>query len=1120
MTKRTRGIFALSILVALDLLFLLMFPGIAGAQEEDGVAGLEKRITELRWQARHREALELARELLALRRAEPEAKGWERADAERLVSTLEFVAGLSRDARRDLAAADSLGAVVDECWNKSQFAEARAAVERQLEIRRTLLGQEHPEVTESLGNLGALRLATGDFAGAEQLFTEALTMNRKILGAEHPEFATNLNNLAYVCYARGDYGCAESFLREALGIWRRILGDVHANVAIALDGLALLLQAQGNYAGAEPIHREVLVTRRELHGKEHPDVALSLNNLGLVLHHMGAYAEAELLYREALAMRRKLLGEEHIDVAQSLNNLGGLLDDRGDYAAAELLYRRALVIRRKLLGEDHPEVATSLNNLAVVLQIQGDYGEAEPFFREALARTRDLYGQEHPLVAACLNNLAGLISEQGNHVGAEALYREALAIRRRVLGEEHPDVAQSLNNIGAVLRERGDYTGAQSLYSEALAMYERLLGNEHPDVALCLNNLAHVLWDQRNYVVAEPFCREALSMRQGLLSRHHPDIATSLGHLARLLRAQGKRASAEPMLTEAALIFDAARLRAGTGVDRAAFSQHSPYTDLAAGRLALGKIDDAWPAAEKALARSLADLLVAAGERHLCPSEAAEEDSLQKRLSNLEGKLAAYREAARDDPTLEDTQRVEETRDQLFAAELKWGVFQREMAARYPVTEGETFPLDRVQASLGKRSALIGWVDVEMRKGEYDSWGYVVTSSGPVRWARLGSPSEEEGKGSPSTRVRAFRDVLANPSFLDSDAPGHARDLYAGRIEPLLGALEGVEHLIVIPSGAMVGIPIETLVDDGGVFLGDRYAVSYVPSATIYAWLTEKATETGGAGRALLVGDPPFSDVHVAAMEDEEEVVIASARPIRDVAMLRSALAGNGEALAALQRLPGTRSEVAGIAAVATGATVLLGPDASEQKLVHMAQSGELADFETIHFATHALVDDERPEQSALVLSQVNLPDPVAAAVAGTRVYDGVVTAKEIVREWDLDADLVTLSACETGLGREVAGEGYIGFAHAFLQAGARSLLVSLWPVEDEATSMLMRRFYENRAGTYEEDRGAGLGKPMSRTRALQEAKHWLRTYEDEYSRRPFEHPYFWSAFILIGDRG
>ena len=123
------------------------------------------------------------------------------------------------------------------------------------------------------------------------------------------------------------------------------------------------------------------------------------------------------------------------------------------------------------------------------------------------------------------------------------------------------------------------------------------------------------------------------------------------------------------------------------------------------------------------------------------------------------------------------------------------------------------------------------------------------------------------------------------------------------------------------------------------------------------------------------------------------------------------------------------------------------------------------------------------------------------------------MTVAEILREWKLDADLVCLSACRTALGREAGGEGYLGFAQAFFAAGARSLLLSLWSVDDRATALLMQRFYQNlRLTSPAEERRT------SKAEALREAKAWLRNYTDAFGRRPFSHPYFWSAFILIGD--
>jgi CHAT domain-containing protein len=353
----------------------------------------------------------------------------------------------------------------------------------------------------------------------------------------------------------------------------------------------------------------------------------------------------------------------------------------------------------------------------------------------------------------------------------------------------------------------------------------------------------------------------------------------------------------------------------------------------------------------------------------------------------------------------------------------------------------------------------------------------------------------------------------------------------------------------------MLGVPVEPLtINASGENVGERFAVSYVPSATIYTWLAEKSTREqrphgstltrARESLCLAVGDPPFRpedletiaqslDLAAAASTDsrrglfrsltalkEDDALNDSLEQAEDL-LVRSALAGNREALCELQRLPGTREEATAVVSHHDrDSRLLLGPQATEQELARMSALGELAKYRTIHLATHALVDDERPERSALVLSQVDLPDPYQAAVRGERIYDGLLDAREIVREWKLDADLVTLSACETGLGKKVVGEGYVGLASAFLQAGARSLLVSLWRVEDRSTSMLMERFYENWRGGYTGVRGKGYapGAPLSKVEALQEAKRWLREWRDEAGRQLYAHPYYWAGFILIGE--
>jgi hypothetical protein len=277
-------------------------------------------------------------------------------------------------------------------------------------------------------------------------------------------------------------------------------------------------------------------------------------------------------------------------------------------------------------------------------------------------------------------------------------------------------------------------------------------------------------------------------------------------------------------------------------------------------------------------------------------------------------------------------------------------------------------------------------------------------------------------------------------------------------------------------------------------------------------------------------------------------VAIAERRKLQQV--LVAARAGGEDP----PRLPGTRYEVEALTRLFQSndrpTRILLGAEASEPALERLAASGELARSGFIHLATHGVIDEEIPTRSAVILTQTGFPDPLEQALNHKPVFDGRLSVREIQRGWELKAELVTLSACETALGREAGGEGFVGFTQALLMSGARSVCLSLWKVDDTATALLMQRFYANLLG-----RRSGLTAPMPKAEALREAKLWLRDLrraealaltaqlsggiergKDAEPRkpaavaaavppggeddRPYAAPHFWAAFVLVGDPG
>jgi CHAT domain-containing protein/Tfp pilus assembly protein PilF len=1040
---------------------------------------LENQLGELSRTDQLAEAQDVARQILELRQRVQGAEHWQTADARRAVDDLKRLERLPAEARAQLREAEALYLRWSQLWNAGKYAEGLPLARQVVAIDRKSLGEEHTATLTGFDSVAHTLAAQGKHAEAEQLFRHTLSLRRQLLGKDHPDTAQGYNHVA------------------------------------------LCLHGQAKYAEAEPLCRQALTIDRKVLGEEHRATAKSYNILALCLYAQGKHAEAELLYRRALTIDRKVLGEDHSDTADVYNNLAGNLNAQGKYAEAEPLYRRALALRRKLLGEEHPYTAQSYNNVAFNLDAQGKYTEAEPLFRRALALCRKVLGEEHPHTASTYNNLAFNLNAQGKYAEAEPLCRRALALRRRLQGEEHAATAQSYNNVAVTLQAQGKHAEAEALYRHALTIYCKLLGEEHPQTALSYNNLAATLYAQGKFAEAEKLYRRALALRRRLLGDEHPATTLSYHHLAFTLHAQGQYTEAETVWRAAAHGYEAARLRVDFGgLERAVFAgERSPLLALAACRARTGDAVAAWQSAEANLARGLLDDLSARLARPLTESERQREQELGGRLQRLDKQIAAL--VPRGKSSDAHRQQTEKLQDQRGALLAELSRFESDLAHRYGPAAGQVYELARIQAQLPADAALLSWIDLKglplATDPDGEHWACLVRQRGAPVWVRLrGSgpkgtwSSEDDNLPAP---VRAL--LIEQPTKFTANWSEVTGRLYRQRLAPVAehlckrDDLPAVRHLIILPSSWLAGVPVEALVE-ARTDKQPAYTVSYAPSGTMLAWLHEKRQKTSakekqaGPTRILAVGDPVF--------------------------------AGSGEAGTSIPSLPATRREVEAIARLFDRPVQLLGSQASEQRLEELAASGRLKEYAYLHMATHGVLDPQVAMHSALILAQDNLPDPLERVLAGKKAYDGRLTAEQILRTWKLDADLVTLSACQTELGKYQGGEGYLGFAQALFLAGGRGLVLSLWKVDDNATALLMSRFYQNLLG-----KRPGLDQPMGKALALAEAKAWLRGLSSEEVNQhiaqlprgaeverpsapvpaavhPYAHPYYWAAFILVGD--
>jgi class 3 adenylate cyclase/tetratricopeptide (TPR) repeat protein len=230
---------------------------------------------------------------------------------------------------------------------------------RALAIREKLFGPNHPDVSDSLTNLGIAVAEQGRHAEAVPLFERALEIREKAFGPDDARVAGALLNLAHGNDEQGRFSEAERLNKRALAIFERALGPDHPDTAFAMINLAHEYMRQGRYAEAEPLQERALAIREKVLRPDHPDVSVSLNNVADLYRCLGRYAEAEPLLTRALAIREKALGTDHPSVANVLDTLGDLYDDQGRLADAERIYQRALQIREKALGSNHPSTTAT-----------------------------------------------------------------------------------------------------------------------------------------------------------------------------------------------------------------------------------------------------------------------------------------------------------------------------------------------------------------------------------------------------------------------------------------------------------------------------------------------------------------------------------------------------------------------------------------------------------------------------------------------------------------------------------------------------------------------------------------------------------------------------------------
>jgi CHAT domain-containing protein/Tfp pilus assembly protein PilF len=1211
------------ILIGLGLIALCLEPAVAAqtpsetkaaqrptlsAEQEKQIQSWQKSIAELKSRGRFTDAVEPARQIQVLCERVLGVDHWRSADARRDIADLDLMARLPEQGRKAIQSVPALEERRDDSYRKGRYAEAERVGRDLLAIDLRWLGEAHPDTSRSYNNLANVLREQGKHAEAEAMNRKALAIKIAALGEAHPSTARAYNNLAIALYRQGKYAEAEAMSRKALAIKIATLGEAHPETVRTYNTLATALWSQDKYAESEAMHRKALAIKIAAPGEADPDTASVYNNLANTLRDRGKYGEAEAMHRKALAIWIAASGDAHPDTAIAYNNLANTLSDQGKYAEAEAMNRKALSIWIAALGASHPATAFAYNNLADTLRNQRKYAEAEAMNRKALAIKIAALGEAHPETAPSYDNLAIVLWSQGKYAEAEATERKALAIKIAALGEAHSDTGLSYGILAPALWSQGKYAEAEAMHRKALAIRIAALGEAHPYTAASYSDLAFELRDQGKYAEAEAMNREALAIRIAALGEAHPYTGASYNNLAATLERLSRPDEALRAWTEAAESFQRARLLGRRGLESALATDESPLPALALALARAGQPRAGWARWEDGLARGILDEVAGRALRPLTAQERAQDDELRGRLHALDeqiGRLVSLpRRSQADDQQLEALRRQQSEAEGLCLA------LQNELDAKYREFVGRPSGLEAIQAAIPEDAAFVGWVDTDRRHG-----ACLVRRTGDPIWVEiLGTRADGAWTKNDDKRPDDLRAALRKGAT--SGAAELAAAVGRQRISPLRRHLKGIRRLIVLPSPALAGVPVEALL---AAEPEPELVLSYAPSGSMFARLARPRYQRQESPSLLAVGDPAYPppdaespaptppDVGIAVLRVEpngladlygirpgdvlleyDGMKLAKAADLKEVPAeagakripvrlwrdgeSRTIEVGAGklriqidpkrtpaEVVLALRtaavvmkpltrgefltRLPGTRTEVEAIASLFLPgrSRTLLGDQATESAVAGLAARGELKTYRYLHFATHGRADETIAYNSALLLA----PDADRSANPTALETDGRITAQQIVSTWALDADLVVLSGCETALGRATASEGYLGFTQALFARGARSVVLSLWEVDDRATALLMARFYANLLG-----RRPGLRKPMPKAEALHEAKTWLRNLKEEQvgpaleelerggprplvtaastpsSRtekkglRPYSHPNYWAAFILVGDPG
>ena len=1023
-------------------------------------------------------------------------------------------------------------------YGNDQYVQAVEKVSLALEKGKQLLGENHPQLAKCYLVLGKSHRQLRNYGKGIPLLIKARDLLEAKWGKEHEEVAGVYSELGINYWYSGNRQQARKYLTEALEVRKQLLGPGHPNLFKAYTNLGIIAWQEADYEEAIWLTKEAICLFAYEHGEDHPDLSKNYNNLGAIYEELGDYEQALHFAHKALEVRLKVEDRNTPTIATNIANVGHIYRSLGQYEKASEYYQEALDIRLKTLPAIHANIADSYAHKASIFSRKGDYDQALTYFEKALQIRLTLFGKSHPRIAETYSALGATHWYKGDYEKTLDYYHQVQAFWESYYKDSpHPQLAGIYNNLGIVYWRNGDFLHAVDFYQKAQDIYRAVFGNEHPAIAENTLNIGLVYLNQaeETYPKALTYFQRTLSIEQKLFPLHHPHLVNAYNHIGkayallnqpdsalwafqRAFEANAPQFKSErltdvpdydtPILddlrflrTIETIAETQAERKDGTVVHWQAadslFGQWALWVDhMNQGYLQegsqLGLLDRAWPMYEKAIENAMqlfegtqdsayldrAFYFAGKGKAMLLnqairapkarefagiPAEVVErERELKKQLSDCRQQWSsALGKSSTDSLALAELQNT------LFKLQQSNDSIRLVLEVKYPnyyqlLYESDPASIHRVQAYLEKENQAL----VSFFWGDSRLYTFTLTpKSVNIRGRKLDSTLVNPLQAVHQT-VSGFEYAFNEASYREKlrEFSQNSAQLYQELLASEESTLEAYNSIIIIPDGQLDYLPFEVLLTDS--------VDPYHPYKNLPFFIRKASIQYAFSPRSLLEDtDFPFSrNPSYAGFAPS----YANGESVTPVSLSRSRYSP----------LTHNRREIEEVGEMMEG-QLYLGNAATKT-----AFQEDIGRQRIVHLAMHAFVDDHNPLASGLVFAS----DDSTQEAEILRAYE--------IYALELSTELVVLSACQTGIGKQQRGEGMMSLARAFRYAGCPSIVTSLWQANDPTTQKLMVSFFQY------------LKSGNTKAEALQKAKLDFLNHATIVEA----HPFHWAPFVLIGE--